>query len=347
MTVATLTGDNGLLQKASNAKEETQNATDFEKLRLAVISSIDERGVDTKTLTTNLSKIENLTDLEGNNITTDEEVVLPKIVKINNNSYILREDGNVVKNDLNAYNQDGLLLHLDGINNTRNGRNTNATIWEDLSGNNNDFRLNNFNNTNTSGWQEDSIKFDGENDFLQSINSFNFDNSKELSIQFVDLDGTLYNNTSISMILESSNDINSYSNSNSFAVNVNEFDDKTLALDFRTSQYNNYNSLNEIEKLSENKSVHFTITFNAENEHNDYVRIYKNSILSPLVHNNDVHTASLSNYIFKTYPIYIGSRGGNSLFTKMKLASVRIYNRVLTEEEIKNNYEIDKARFNF
>ena len=34
---------------------------------------------------------------------------------------------------------DGLVMWLDGINNTRNGHNGNATTWEDLSGNNIDW----------------------------------------------------------------------------------------------------------------------------------------------------------------------------------------------------------------
>lgn len=37
------------------------------------------------------------------------------------------------------YIEEGMILHLDGINNTRNGHSTTTTTWEDISGNNNDF----------------------------------------------------------------------------------------------------------------------------------------------------------------------------------------------------------------
>ncbi len=37
--------------------------------------------------------------------------------------------------------------------------------------------------------------------------------------------------------------------------------------------------------------------------------------------------------------------GGSEARFNMKVYSVRIYNRCLTEDEIKHNYEIDKARF--
>ena len=55
---------------------------------------------------------------------------------------------------------------------------------------------------------------------------------------------------------------------------------------------------------------------------------------------------------------YIGTSNGNYIsigsFTpnswsqgaKMEVYAVRVYNRALTEEEIRQNYEIDKVRFN-
>lgn len=47
------------------------------------------------------------------------------------------------------------------------------------------------------------------------------------------------------------------------------------------------------------------------------------------------------------YPFTIGFYGSsNNYRVKGKIYSVRAYNRVLTEEEIKHNYEVDKARFN-
>ena len=57
------------------------------------------------------------------------------------------------------------------------------------------------------------------------------------------------------------------------------------------------------------------------------------------------HSTNMNNFNFNPYPLYFGSRAGTQSFCKMNLASVRIYNRALTEEEIKHNYEIDKLRF--
>ena len=63
-------------------------------------------------------------------------------VKIDNKP-IESEEKTVILGD---YVKKGLLLRYDGIENTRNGNNPNATSWEDLSGNNNDGVFYNINN---------------------------------------------------------------------------------------------------------------------------------------------------------------------------------------------------------
>ena len=46
-----------------------------------------------------------------------------------------------------------------------------------------------------------------------------------------------------------------------------------------------------------------------------------------------------------SYPIAFGFYGNNGYRMKGKIYSIRIYNRALTEDEVKNNYIVDKARF--
>ena len=64
------------------------------------------------------------------------------------------------------YVEEGLLLHLDGENNTRTGHNPNSTVWEDLSSNGNDRALINFAN---NSWTNNSLIFDGIDDYLNDI----------------------------------------------------------------------------------------------------------------------------------------------------------------------------------
>lgn len=64
------------------------------------------------------------------------------------------------------YIKNGLILHLDGINNTGNGHSNTTTTWKDLSGRGNDATLIGFDST--SGWKENYLKFDGKDDYVLS-----------------------------------------------------------------------------------------------------------------------------------------------------------------------------------
>lgn len=96
VVIVTLTGDNGLLQKATNAKIETIEAEGLEKIQLAVLASQDKDGINTTSLANNLKQINGLTDINNQAIT---EITLPKSVKLNNTKYDIKEDGTVIINN--------------------------------------------------------------------------------------------------------------------------------------------------------------------------------------------------------------------------------------------------------
>ena len=65
VTIATLTGDNGILTKAQNAKLQNNNATVKEKVDLAIAASLDETGkIDLDQLKTNLNNVEGINPIE-------------------------------------------------------------------------------------------------------------------------------------------------------------------------------------------------------------------------------------------------------------------------------------------
>ena len=97
VTISTLTGDNGLLQKASDAKIETINAEGLERIQLAVMASHDKNGIDTTLLAKNLSQINGLTDINNKAISETTEITLPIIIKLNNNQYMINENGEIIK----------------------------------------------------------------------------------------------------------------------------------------------------------------------------------------------------------------------------------------------------------
>ena len=97
VTVATLTGDNGLLTKAGEAKTTNSEAEGLERIQLAVMASRDDRGINTAFLAKNLSEINGLTDNTDQVISESTEIRIPKVIKLNSIQYIIYQDGNVEK----------------------------------------------------------------------------------------------------------------------------------------------------------------------------------------------------------------------------------------------------------
>lgn len=77
--------------------------------------------------------------------------------------------------NINSYVQDGLILHLDSINNFGIGHSNTTTVWNDMSGQNNGARLMNFGFDSSSGWVNNGLKFDGINDIaVTDENDYDF-----------------------------------------------------------------------------------------------------------------------------------------------------------------------------
>lgn len=83
VTISTLTGESGIMIKASNAKKETAKANAEERVRIEVLGSCDESGnVNIEKLNENLRKIENL-KYEGENLSEDNVIEeLPATVSV-------------------------------------------------------------------------------------------------------------------------------------------------------------------------------------------------------------------------------------------------------------------------
>lgn len=86
ITIATLTGDNGIIGKAINAKNETNKANVKEQLGLAVTNSFSKGKLDKDIL------LENIGNIEGAEISSAE---FPIKVNLNSIEAQIDEDGNV------------------------------------------------------------------------------------------------------------------------------------------------------------------------------------------------------------------------------------------------------------
>ena len=96
VTIATLTGDNGILSNASKAREKTKQANAEEQVQIAVAGSVGTDGnINTDSLNDNLKNIEGLTR-DGESITDNPIENLPATVMVDGYNVIIREDGSVV-----------------------------------------------------------------------------------------------------------------------------------------------------------------------------------------------------------------------------------------------------------
>lgn len=330
VTIATLTGDNGLLQKAGEAKNTTIEAEGLERIKLAVMASHDENGINTTSLAKNLSQINNLTDTNNQAIFENTEITLPTIINLNDKQYMIKEDGSVTTPD---YIKNGLILYLDGINNTRNGHCTTTTTWEDLSGNNNDFTK----KISNAVWSDNSFIGKDENRTLV-LNKAILSNSSECSVEVCYDIPQLKNYYWVFQ-----------SRQNNQPPNGFQFSVGSTGRGF--TLYNNnsiYHSLSTVRGTPvtelEKRTMAFAVNSNDiifSDNGQFYFEETKEGIIESLISRNCYTIGSAYPWGESKYVT-----GGNENFFEGNIYSIRVYNRKLSKEELKNNYEVDRVRFN-
>ena len=99
VTIATLTGDNGILTKAQEASEDTKRANAEEQVKLAVAASIGTDGkINMDTLNNELKKIDNLT-YKGSPISDSNKITsLPDTVNVDGYDVTINGNGSVGDN---------------------------------------------------------------------------------------------------------------------------------------------------------------------------------------------------------------------------------------------------------
>ena len=90
VTVATLTGDNGLINKSGEAKAATENSALREELEVAVLSSFKKGSLKYNLLKEKLDKIQGLTYV------TENPTSLPLRVKLKDQEFKIRSDGSII-----------------------------------------------------------------------------------------------------------------------------------------------------------------------------------------------------------------------------------------------------------
>ena len=219
------------------------------------------------------------------------------------------------------YVKDSLTLWYDGIQNTRQGHNPNATVWEDLSGNNIDGQfvgdvVCNANNiqANTTPQTMSYVNVDNKNIY--------FHTKKPCSFELVISSPT---KSSLLGCIHPNDNMNEIWNVDANSLNIRFF-----ARRFPTSG---------VFSIDMTKPHLISVLFDANASGYSSLNYYIDGVLQLHDYKNTNNNA---------YGLTLGWRTSNPNTTynsSPHLYSVRYYNRMLTEEEMLNNYKIDKSRF--
>lgn len=241
-----------------------------------------------------------------------------------------------------GYINDNLILHYDAINNTGNGHSSTATEWVDLSKSGNNGKI------NGATWNDNYLAFDGIDDSASTKNAVNYNNSGEVTVEFIDVNGGISNNNNVFNIFESSPNFNNYDRA--FAISGNEFVNKGFQFGMRSNQNNAYNlKVTQPNVIIGNSTTIYDFIINTNSEYNNYLKIYKDGqLIEILQYNlNGVNLAyNISDMKIQNYIMYIAARAENTTFSKINLGALRVYNKELTQTEIQHNISIDRERFN-
>ena len=216
--------------------------------------------------------------------------------------------------------KDGLVLYYDmkGMSNNSQYKD----ILKDLSGNNSDAILKNFNYTNESGYSDKGLKFDGVDDYISSLGSINR-KSKDITIEICldDIDKSTNWQYLVSLKDENNNFISILIHYSKIDVNIsNSIDGKHV-----------YYGLDDDTK-------HITVVLPSKENSNTSVYTNGKETFGSTDRESIASTISVMNneLVFNSY-----QRKTN----KTAMKSLKIYDRTLTEEEIQHNYKIEKERW--
>jgi hypothetical protein len=213
---------------------------------------------------------------------------------------------------------DGLVLALDAAN-TKSYPGS-GTTWTDLSGNGNNGTLVNGTEYNSGNWG--SLTFDGTNDYVDCGNNSILDVGNNITAN-----AWFYVNSNSSYQPIVSKVLSDYSLGWEFA-NSNGF----IRLTFRPSSTQVNLSIGGL--LVIGNWYMGTMTYD-----NTTARIYLNGVQVGSTTSGGPVTLN------STQPLQIGTRGIPSNWYNGNIAQVSIYNKALTPQEIQQNYNALKGRF--
>ena len=306
---------------------ENEDITEDNKV---VLYSIDLNKIGAENITRGIKKDNNLKDVYAFSNKTGIVYYIDGY-KVGNNTYYTLTDelkgqigyGKDTSNISNSkvisetsirdYVQDGLVLLLDGIQNIRGGHSTSTNVWEDLSGNNYDYTLNN-------------IQINDNNIYFKGTNNSYALRKENLSEIF---GNTLYDDRTIEIVVKDTSNSHIWICGNSSSRKAIGIYVGRLTVSISPDNVSTFSLKNSVLKVN-----NYSILHKKEGE----ICVYQND--EQLVKTNNLNCWDHSGEVS-----YIGNRSTNGTPLNGEIYSIRVYNRILTEKEINHNYQMDKKRF--
>ena len=236
------------------------------------------------------------------------------------------------------YIQDGLILHYDGINNTGLGHDDTSKVWVDLSGNGNDGVISDETfEYSGNGWKNGK-GFAFENDI--GVNTANilqkttFSNIDSFTVQvkgtFNKNTATTTNNVFTRIISTCANYTAEYEGIDGVDLTYHSNDDFIRSFCSNGIKNNAYNTVFDTKQISS-----INIVWNKNTRELKYYLDNDEPITVKITKFDNVSLTRIGLDFYR-----IADNSGVYVYN-----SIKVYNRALSEEEIKQNYTVDKVRF--
>ena len=257
-----------------------------------------------------------------------------------NNKYIITKSGKVIE-DVIKYNENGLKVCLDATHNIYDGYNKNTNIWYDLSGNENNAVLSNFENNDVSGWNNGSLKVKGNttdeitsNEFVKIPYGLKDNESFSLEMVFED------NDNARTTYLSADNGwhtfkFHDYKNSDGtfdgiFYIGGNIYNNPS------NSFKNRFEPKDTEYLLKQHKIYYVAYTYEKDiNKATLYINGAQNTYTKNYIGNNEA-----CNYFIIRALEEDGTKSGSATYHQ-----IRFYNRVLNSEEVASNFSLDSSKY--
>ena len=347
VSIAMLTGNNGILTQAQRAKELTEISSEEEYINLLIIEHEMDNNITygEQLKEVQFNTVENTTSIydaeTGTTYANGWYYLQPEDVddyQLKNSYIIDYETGEFVRFDEEKHRvvTNELLCITDGLVYSADPKNmTGSDSWGDAI-------LHNFNEGDTnSGWSENALMFDGVDDGIEVKDNSDYSDGITLEI-YLKLKGQgTANFTQILMMKRN------YASNGFFMFlgnggnNEEYYDYGEIYIDIGGS----YNRFATNIKVQENVSTYITYTYDP-NKENEKGILYINGLKTGTTNLGNINR--LVN-ITENTPIQIGSdiyqtvgdaEGVNRKYPFYgEIYASRVYNRPLTEQEVKYNYD--------